>query len=177
MVKKELKKLTLAATLTALSVALDISFKVFVPTGIQFGFPFYAIPIVIGSLILGPAYGGVMGYLSDLVGFFAFPAGFSYDPLFALSAVAWGVVPWFFAKTNSKWYRIGIAVLVAHLMATTLNTVSMGVVSGWDTAFTFLWVRAFMIPVNIIIISVITYLVNTRLEPIYLDLTKKPSGI
>src|SRR5690554_6053418 len=109
MVKKELRKLTLASILTALSIVLDIAFKVLVPATQSFGFPFYAIPLVIGSIVLGPIYGGTMAFISDAVGFFAAPRG-DYSMLFALQAISWGIVPFFLAKRNAKTFRVGFAV-------------------------------------------------------------------
>ena len=44
----------------------------FIPANLNFAFH-YAIPLIIGSLILGPIYGGSMGLISDYLGFILFP--------------------------------------------------------------------------------------------------------
>jgi ECF transporter S component (folate family) len=170
---KELKRITLAATLTALSIVLDITFKTIIPSGLDriFGFPYYSIPLVIGSLILGPIYGGAMGYISDLVGFYA--SGYpQYEPLFALSAIAWGVLPWLLTKVVSKWPKVLLAIFVSHLSASALNTLSMYISYGAETAFGSLGLRLAMMPVNVIIITVTTYLILQRLNPVFEDYMK-----
>lgn len=176
MVKKELRKLTLAATLTALSIVIDILSKTIIPSGVSFGFPFYAIPLVIGSIVLGPIYGVTMGFLSDLVGFISFPQG-TYDILFALQAMAWGVIPWLIARRKSSAPRVVIAVLVTHIVASLCSTTAdfFGAFAynggNINQSFIYMWrflpLRLMMMPVNIILISVITYISNQRLEPIY----------
>lgn len=179
MVKQELRKVTLAAVLTALSIVLDIAFKQLVPANQSFGFPFYAIPLVIGSIVLGPIYGGTMGFISDGVGFFASGSNFAYDFMFALQAISWGVLPYLIAKRKSSWVRIGVAVLVTHMIATTLSTTANFISSymynggNIDGALTYAFMnvplRLLMMPVNIIIITYITYTVNVRLEPLYIE--------
>jgi ECF transporter S component (folate family) len=184
MVKQELRKITLAAVLTALSIVLDIAFKQLVPANQSFGFPFYAIPLVIGSIVLGPIYGGVMGFISDAIGFFASGSNFAYDIMFALQAISWGVIPYLIARRKSSWVRIGIAVLITHMIATSFSTlanfISSYMYNGGDVdgalAYAFMNVplRLLMMPVNIIIISYITYTVNARLEPLYIAFFSEP---
>ena len=106
MVNQELRKLTIASILTAMSIILDIVFKMFIPANLNFGFPYYAIPLIIGSLILGPIYGGSMGLISDYLGFILFPGPYAYDVLFALRAVMWGVIPSFIATYKSNWPKL-----------------------------------------------------------------------
>ena len=178
MVKKNLRKLTLAAILTALSIVLDITFKTLVPANQSFGFPFYAIPLVLGSIVLGPIYGGTMGFISDAIGFFAAPRG-DYNILFALQAISWGIVPFFLAKRNAKAFRVGFAVFISHLIASTLSTTAdflfhyltlgKAVNQALAVAFVHVPLRLLMMPVNIIIITYIIYTVNTRLEPLYVE--------
>lgn len=178
MVKKELRKLTLASILTALSIVLDIAFKVLVPATQSFGFPFYAIPLVIGSIVLGPIYGGTMAFISDAVGFFAAPRG-DYSFIFALQAISWGVIPFLLAKRNSKPLRVTLAILISHLVASTLSTTAdfilhyltlgKAVNQALLVAFANVPLRLLMMPVNIVIISYVTYQVNTRLEPLYIE--------
>jgi len=178
MVKQNLRKLTLAAVLTALSIVLDILFKSIVPANQSFGFPFYAIPLVVGSIVLGPIYGGMMGFISDAVGFFAGGSQFAYDFMFALQAISWGVIPYLIARRKSGWVRILFAVIASHIMATSFSTLasflsSYAYSNNLDSAIAYatanLPLRLIMMPVNIIIISYVTFTVNTRLEPLYME--------
>ncbi|HLT00411.1 MAG TPA: ECF transporter S component [Acholeplasma sp.] len=177
MVQKELRKITLAATLTAVSIVLDILFKLFIPPTFSFGFPFYAIPLVVGSIVLGPIYGGIMGFLSDLIGFYSNTNGYTYDILFALQAISWGVIPYFLAKRNSNWLNVGIAVTVSHIIATTFSSVADYVGSlVWnggnvEGALSYMWIytstRLMIMPANIVIITAVVNFVNQRLAPVY----------
>src|SRR5690606_16809459 len=121
MVKKELRKLTLASILTALSIVLDIAFKVLVPATQSFGFPFYAIPLVIGSIVLGPIYGGTLAFISDSVLFFAARRGY-YSLIFALQAISWVVITFLLPKIISDPLSVTLAILISRLVASTLST-------------------------------------------------------
>ncbi|CDR30401.1 Predicted membrane protein [Acholeplasma oculi] len=179
MVQKTLRKLTLAAILTAISIVLDIVFKTIVPQGISFGFPFYSIPLVIGSIVLGPIYGGMMGFLSDAIGFYASASTYPFDILFSLQAMSWGVIPFFIAKRHSKWWVILIAITITHITATSLSTfanfMSSYAFNGGDInaaliyAFKNVPLRLLMMPVNIIVITYVTTIMNRRLEPLYVE--------
>ncbi|HRX45699.1 MAG TPA: ECF transporter S component, partial [Acholeplasmataceae bacterium] len=65
----QIQKLVLAASLTAVSVVIDAFFRIIL--NIQgFGLPFYAIPLIIGGIVLGPLYAGIMGFVGDAIGIF-----------------------------------------------------------------------------------------------------------
>ena len=86
----ETKKMVLAAILTAISVVIDTTFKLMLPTQLV-GVPFYAIPLVIRAIILGPKYSVIMALLGDLTSVLI--AGQTALPLFALGAMMWGLIP------------------------------------------------------------------------------------
>lgn len=162
---KNVKYLALAGILTALSVALDVVVKQVIPW-MNFGLPYYAIPLIIGGILLGPVYGLMMGFVSDFIGFQLAPNG-DYIFLFALSAMAWGFIPGLLLKTKSSFERIIFVLLLTHVFATLANTGSM-VLYGWgDYAFASLPLRVMMLPLNVGILSFLTFYLNRRLEPIY----------
>lgn len=125
--RKEIKKITLAALFMVLSLILSRA-SVYVPI---FGAPLMrfglgTIPIVLGSLLLGPLYGAVIGGLADLIGALAFPVG-PYFFGFTLDSMLLGVMPWlvlFIAKkikhgsqlTASFVYLFVVSLLVAFLI-------------------------------------------------------------
>ncbi|VEU83207.1 folate family ECF transporter S component [Acholeplasma hippikon] len=169
-----LRKVTLAATLTALSVVIDILFKQFIPASIQnvFGLPFYAIPLIIGAMLLGPIYGLLMAIVSDY--FATMASGFAYMPLFVLAAVVWGVIPGLLIKSKDNYLKIFIVILITHILATFFNTLALEVY-GWLYLDKIFYVRLTLVPVNSIIITSIIYQVNRRLTPIYEDFKRKTS--
>ncbi|MFA5692654.1 MAG: folate family ECF transporter S component [Acholeplasmataceae bacterium] len=175
MINEELKRITVASLLVAISVVLGVIFKTVVPAGLNFGFPYYAIPLVIGSLILGPLYGGMMGLISDYLGFIILPVG-EYDVIFALRAIMWGVIPWFFATYKSKWYKVLLSVFVAHVFATLSSTFSNFLyqyilTNDFNTSIVIatgnLGLRVLMLPVNVIIMTALVHTINFRMVNIY----------
>lgn len=95
------KKLVTAITFSGFLIAMSIILqRLFV---IPFGVPsLYRIslgnvPIIMGSLFLGPVFGGLVGAASDLIGIALFPVGtFVIWP--TLTAAAYGIFPWLFLR-------------------------------------------------------------------------------
>lgn len=171
---KEIKKLVLASSLVAISIVIDIFFKQVLSFN-NFGVPFYAIPIVFGSVILGPVYGLVMGYVSDLVGFVAFPNGV-YAFVFALSAMVWGFVPGLFLYKRFDKTRLVFAIIVAHLLATIANTIGLLTFLPTETALASLTIRLSMIPVNVVIMTLLVSSLYQKLLPVLVDMDLKSSA-
>lgn len=163
--RREVKYLALAAILTALSIGLDLVIKNLIPV-VDFGLPYYAVPLIIGGVVLGPIYGGIMGFISDYVGFMLAPRG-SYAILFGLSAIFWGMIPGLLIKYKSNIYMITIALLITHIMATLSNTIALWLMVSEKTALGSLAIRLPMLPLNVIILTFVTYVLNKRLEPVY----------
>jgi riboflavin transporter len=161
---KHIQRLTLAASLSSISIVIDILFKSIVQST-SFGLPFYAIPLILGSMILGPGYGLVMALVSDLVGV-SF-AGQGYLPLFALSAVAWGVIPGLLIRRTFKPHVLALAVFLAYLAATTLNTIAILYYFGNIAALSMLALRLALIFFNSVIIFYFVKDAYVKLTPFY----------
>ena len=155
--KKQVFKLTLASSLVSISVVLDIVFKVIIPND-NFGVPIYAIPLVIGSIILGPIYGAMMGLVSDVAGFFLMPRG-DFNFLFSLSAMAWGTLPGLFLNKHSQRMGYYIVLFFTHLVATTVNTISLYFFVSKNYALTMLPLRIAMLPINVLVVGFISHYV------------------
>src|SRR5690554_3669354 len=95
-----IRKISIAAILIALSIVLDIIFKQITVTDTM-GFPFYALPVVIGSIVLGPVYGVLMGAGSDIISFFMFPKG-TFSFWFVLAPIVWGLIPGLAVKVKTN---------------------------------------------------------------------------
>lgn len=117
--KKPLFRLTLASILTALAIVLKILSRKLIPTD-QFGIPLFALPIVLGSLMLGPIYGSVMGMTTDYISMLTSP--FPFSLFFFLSAMVWGLLPGLFNKLKGNKVKLLITLFFTHLIVTTLNT-------------------------------------------------------
>ncbi len=161
---KHIQRLTLAASLSSISIVIDILFKSLVQST-SFGLPFYAIPLILGSIILGPGYGLFMALVSDLVGV-SF-AGQGYLPLFALSAVAWGVIPGVLIRRTFKPQVLALAVFLAYFAATTLNTIAILYYFGRIEALSMLALRLSLIFFNSVIIFHFVKDAYVKLTPFY----------
>jgi riboflavin transporter len=79
--------------LMALFIAMAVIFRriltIHFPIGI---ISFAGFPIILAGLLFGPAAGGLVGALSDLLGYPLFPAG-PYSPFFTLTAALTGIIP------------------------------------------------------------------------------------
>ncbi len=87
--------ITLSALFSAISIVLTRYFAIIVPLG---GFPSLSIelggiPIVMGGIILGPFAGGIIGAISDLIGFLVNDRGGAYHFGFTLNAILTGAIP------------------------------------------------------------------------------------
>lgn len=121
---RETKKMVLAAILTAISIVIDTVFKVIIPTQLV-GVPFYAIPIIIGAIILGVKYSLIIAILGDIVSAVISP-GVTPLPLFTLAALFWGLIPGLtLYKEKHKGFLMVLIILVTHLIVTALNSFAL----------------------------------------------------
>jgi riboflavin transporter len=117
------RKITLAALLVAISIVLTRFFGIVIPLG---GFPSLSldlgsVPIVLSGIVLGPIFGGIVGFSSDLVGFNINPRGGIFHFGFMLNAILTGVIPglifMFFKNKNLKFTKIAI-ISILYILGT-----------------------------------------------------------
>lgn len=89
----EMKKVTFATMLAAISVVIDILVKNLIGTN-TIGTAYYAIPILIAAIFLGFKYSVVIAILADAVGVIL--AGQPFLPLFMVGPILWGLIPGLF---------------------------------------------------------------------------------
>lgn len=89
-----IKKMVYSSFLITLAIILTrvLSFRMAIGgvEGIRIGFG--SLPIIFGGIMLGPAAGGLIGALSDLIGYFINPIG-AYMPHFTFTAFLTGFIP------------------------------------------------------------------------------------
>ena len=158
-----LVRVLFAVSLTAISVVIDVFFK-FVLNISNFGLPFYAIPLVIGSMMLGPIFGGAMALIADGLG--VLMSGYVYLPLFTIAALAWGIIPGLIIRKKYNVVKLSIAVLISYLMASLANSFALYFYYGAGTTFLTLVLRLSLLPLNSVIILMITKDLYKRLEVI-----------
>ena len=86
-------------TISAFFIALVIIFSKLLSIGNIPGVPFLRVSLgptllIFASLLLGPIYGGTIGFLSDLIGYFTLDrTGYAYNPLFSITYILYGILP------------------------------------------------------------------------------------
>ena len=116
-----------------------------------------------GSHILGSMYGGVIGFVSDLVSFMIYGKG-TFNIIFSISSILWGVIPGLVLRKKRPLYFVLMVIFVVHLMATLAHTFALSMMYTHEIAYANFILRAAMVPVNTIFLSSIYYILTQRLE-------------
>ena len=117
---RNVRILTTAAMLGALSVVIGILCKNFLNFGNGlFRVTFENFPIILSGILFGPAVGGAVGIVSDMVSYFLSTQSFAISPIVTLGAalvgVTSGLVSNYIIKKKGN-ARIIISVIAAHLI-------------------------------------------------------------
>jgi len=121
------KQLVLMALLTSLSIILTRIASIRIAfagvEGIRIGLG--DLPVILAGITFGPFSGGMVGALSDVVGYFINPMG-AYMPHFTLVKALSGIIPGIMMLVNSQGYKshlyIGWIVFVTQLVTSTILT-------------------------------------------------------
>ncbi len=159
-----LQKIVFATSLAAVSVAIDVFFK-FVLNIQFFGLPFYAIPVILGGIILGPGYGAAIGFVADAIGLFM--SGGTYMPLYALGPVIWGFLPGLILYKRYSVFKLAWVVPLTYLFVNLNNTLASFVYFGSETTLSLLVLRMALIPFNSLIIFFVVKDVHVKLAPFF----------
>ncbi|HAX03989.1 MAG: hypothetical protein A2Y45_07250 [Tenericutes bacterium GWC2_34_14] len=160
----EIQKLVLGASLTALSVVIDVFFKVILQIP-NFGLPFYAIPIIIGAILLGPLYGGIMALVGDAVAVLV--VGVSYLPFFALGSMMWGLIPGLLLYKRYNVYRLASVIFLSYILASSINTFAISFYYSVQATIPWFILRTTLIPFNSVIIFMVVKDLHKKLIPIF----------
>jgi len=148
--------------LIALEVVLSRFCSIATPL-VKIGFGF--VPIAICAMLYGPAWAGVAGGLSDIIGATLFPIG-AYFPGFTLSAALTGVVfGLFLYKRQGNWAQLSGAVIINCLaISLLLSTFWLTIITGSP----FIALLPTRIVQNIIMISVQLVVLRLLQKPVAL---------
>jgi riboflavin transporter len=160
----QIQRLVLAASLAAVSVVIDVFFKY--ALNIQnFGLPFYAVPIILGSIILGPVYGMAMAFVGDAIGVVVSNQG--YLPMFVLAPIVWGVLPGLFLHKKYSAHKLAYVIPVTYILASLSNTLALFIHFGMETTMALLLLRMAFIPFNSIVIFFVVKDLYHKLLPFH----------
>ena len=159
-----IQKLVLGSSLAAVSVVIDVFFKY--ALNIQnFGLPFYAVPIILGSIILGPVYGMAMGFVGDAIGVALSNTG--YLPMFIFAPMIWGFLPGLFLHKKYSTFKLTYVIFLTYILASLSNTLALYIHYGIETTMALLVLRMTLIPFNTIVIFFVVKDLYHKLLPFH----------
>jgi riboflavin transporter len=160
----QIHKLVLGSSLAAVSVVIDVFFKY--ALNIQnFGLPFYAVPIILGSIILGPVYGMAMAFVGDAIGVVVSNQG--YLPMFVLAPIVWGVLPGLFLHKKYATNKLAYVIPFTYIIASLSNTLALFIHFGIETTLALLVLRMALIPFNSIVMFFVVRDLYHKLLPFH----------
>ena len=153
---KNVRVLTVSAFLVAIATVLGF-FKVPITELIEIRFQY--LPIAVGGAMFGPAVGGVIGMLADILGYLVKPTG-AFFPGFTISSILSGIIyGLFFYKKRITVPRIIAAELTETIVCSlVINSINLSILYG--NAFsvvvaTRLLKVLIMFPIDTIILTVV----------------------
>lgn len=125
---KNVKVLTVSAFLVAIATVLGF-FKVPITELIEIRFQY--LPIAIGGALFGPALGGVIGMLADILGYLVKPTG-AFFPGFTITSILSGLIyGGFFYKKKITIPRIILAEVTETIVCSLLlNSINLSILYG-----------------------------------------------
>lgn len=124
------KTMTYCALLAALQVAMARFFGLMPSEFTRFSVE--AVPTVIAGILFGPAAGGLVGFVADLVG--CLFSGYGYNPIFCIPPILYGVCAGLFRPLLARKLNIGtlfLTLLPAVFLGSILwQSWALGFVSG-----------------------------------------------
>jgi len=120
-----IKKLVYSSFLIALSIILtrllSLRFAIGGVEGIRIGFG--SLPIIFGGIMLGPLAGGIIGAISDLLGYFINPIG-AYMPHFTLTSFLTGFIPgiimYYVFNKNISYFSLLVAIATGQVISSVI---------------------------------------------------------
>ena len=161
--KVKVKAMAVMALLIAINIVLSQTLSIHT-WNIKIGFNF--IPVVVAAMMYGPAAGGLVAAMGDIVSAIAFPVG-PYFPGFTLTAVFTGVVFGLFLKKKPTVAKIVIAVLIVQMVIGWFgNTYFISILYGSPYKAVFLTRIPQCLGMSVVEIACIIAINNSKLIPI-----------
>ncbi len=146
------KKLVFMAVMIALSIILGKFLAINVTTMIRISLE--NLPIILTAVTLGPLAGGMVAFVSDIIG--CVIRGYEINPIVTFGAIAIGVICGLIAKQRTiskKWVvKLVIAVYVAHFFGSVLIK-TLGVSAFYLSNYNMGFVPLFFIRFGVYIVT------------------------
>lgn len=160
-------KISYISLLIAMSIVLtrlaSIRIAIGGVEGIRIGFGKF--PIILGGLMLGPLYGGIIGAISDMVGYIIQPIG-PYMPHFTVISALSGILPslliHFLGRDDLNIFKFAVAIGFT-LVITDLTLIPYALHVIFEIPWQVLMIpRLFSVPITIILYTYVIQLFVQR---------------
>lgn len=153
---KDTKVLTASAMLLAIAVILGF-FKIPISDIVEIRLQF--LPVACAGMLFGPAVGGIIGGLTDVLAFLIKPTG-PYFPGFTITGIIQGVLYGIvlYKKTPTLKRIIAAQLLDSLVIGLVLNTICLAVLYGQAVYAVFsarIIKTLIMLPINILLLTVV----------------------
>lgn len=164
--KLNIRQMTHAGLLVAVSIILMRLGAVMVGQSIRLSFG--NIPIYMAGMFFGPLVGGLVGALSDILGYLINSFGAAYAPHILLASIVRGVLPGltiYLAGNGRNWYaKVFGAILLTEVIAGLLLT-TWGLSWLFNTPFLVLLPgRLVAFAVQVPVYTIVTYMLTVKLR-------------
>jgi ECF transporter S component (folate family) len=165
--KLNTRQLTNAALLVAVSIILTRLGALMVTNTIRLSFG--NIPIYMAGLFFGPAVGGLVGAVADLVGYLVNPFGAAFSPHIFLAAVMRGIVPPLVVRAighnGRNWHLKIVAAIIGAELVSGIYLTTVGLSWLYGTPFlALLPPRLIALCVQVPVYSAFTYALTVKLR-------------
>jgi|GEM_PF-6239507 len=150
----KLDYVVLTALLSAISIVLRVAFE-FLDGSIIFSIPVYTIALILCGILCGPVNGLFAGVIVDIIS--SLIIGWQFVPVSMLVPIAWGLIPGLLYQKKETKTVLVVGITIAHLFATTINTLVL--VFIFNLKFSNLSFRFYLVPINIVLLSIISILI------------------
>ena len=148
------RQLTICALLAALGTVLgilSIPLPAVSAAGYSLKIGITVLPVILAAVLYGPAYGGIVGMVVDLLPALLFPKG-PWIPWFTLIGALFGVIPGLFFQRGQAvtWKRLLFSIAAGQIFCSVLcNTLLLMALYGlpYQIVYVRLLNQAIMIPV------------------------------
>lgn len=166
--KKQILKLTIMATLMALSIVLK---KFSIDTGV-YRISLFDTPLFLAGIIGGPIWGGLVALCTDIM--YNLLSSYTFSFLMMITTVLWGVVGGIFYYVKPKFITLLIVILVTSIVNTAINSVQLSIWYGTSSMIAGLPLRIANMFIKWPITTVLVYVINKKVVNVILKDLIKP---
>ena len=124
-----IEKIVFAAILTSMAVLIKIIFY-YIPIADQFKrIELYLVLIILSGILLGPVYGAMVGFSTDMIYMILYGGDFIYVPIHVIAGLIPGII-FYFLPYNKR--HLALTILIVKPVYFLLSTTALWILLGWE---------------------------------------------